>query len=116
MLKISINLIAKHPDMPQVDNKYREAGARKSIIVFAAEGVDENYFNLSQAINLIELNNEEFKMSMDLKCLSILIGIQSQSSRYPCTYCHSAYDSKNGVWIESSEERTFEGIEFSVIN
>ena len=46
-------------------------------------------------------------MSYDLKCLSLIIGIQSQSSKYPCTYCKSSYDSKNGIWGKSLGDRTF---------
>ena len=96
ILKIVANFIPKNSS--KSTSKHRDSGARKSIVVFAAEGVDETYFNINKAIDMIELNRINFRMSSDLKCLSLIIGIQSQSSKYPCTYCKSSYDSKNGVW------------------
>ena len=48
-------------------------------MVFAAEGVDETYFNIKKTIDMIELGKINSRMSSDLKCLSLMIGIQSQS-------------------------------------
>ena len=95
ILKIVANFIPKNSS--ESTSKHRHSGARKSIVVFAAEGVDETYFNIKQVIDMIELDKIKFRMSSDLKCLSLIIGIQSQSSKYPCTYCKSSYDSKNGI-------------------
>ena len=60
---------------------------------------------------MIELDKINFRMSSDLKCLSLMIGIQTQSSKYPCTYCKSSYDFKNGIWGKSHGDRTFSDID-----
>ena len=105
MLKIVVNFC---PFLKENDKeKYKSEGARKSIVLFAAQGVEENYFNIQKAIAEIELDKIEFKLACDLKCLSLVIGIQSQSSRHPCPYCKASYDSKNGIWSKSRGERTF---------
>ena len=56
---------------------------------------------------MIELNRINFRMSCDLKCLSLIIGFQSQSSKYPCTYFKSSSDSINGIYGKSHGDRTF---------
>ena len=79
ILKIVANFIPKNSS--QSTSKHRDSGARKSIVVFAADGVDETYFNIKKAIDMIELNRINFRMSSSLKCLSLIIAIQSQSSK-----------------------------------
>ena len=108
ILKVTCNFIPKEE---QDDGDYEMSGARKSMIVYAAEGVEENYNNVSSAFEKSKVADIDFKLSCDLKCLSIAIGIQSQSARHPCVYCEAAYDSKKGLWEKSSQYRTFENCE-----
>ena len=71
MLQIVVNFC---PFLKENDqNKYKSEGAIKSILLFAAHGVEENYFNINKAIAEIELDKIEYKLASDLKCLSLVI-------------------------------------------
>ena len=64
ILKIVANFIPKNSS--ESTSKYRDSGARKSIVVFPAEGVDETYFNIKKAIDMIELDKINLRMLSDL--------------------------------------------------
>ena len=70
----------------KVHNDFEAAGARKSIVLFAAQNTEENYSNLALAMNEIELDKIDYKASADLKCQNIINGLQNHSSKYPCGY------------------------------
>ena len=103
MLKVACNFVGE----TDPEDEYNLAGARKSIVLFASPGMDETYENISAAFEKTKVGDIECKMSMDLKCLSLCIGIQSQSSKHPCVYCNAEYDAKKSIWKLSPSDRTF---------
>ena len=94
--------------MTNVHQDNEDSGAKKSIVLFAAQQVEENHSNLALAISEINLDQIDYKMSMDLKCSNIVNGLQTHSSRHPCVYGHCK-KLKNGLW-EEGEMRTVEEI------
>ena len=78
MLQIVVNFCPFLNENGQ--DKYKSRGTRKSTVLFFAQGVEENFFNVNKAIAEIELDKIEYKFASDIKCLSLVIGFQSQSS------------------------------------
>ena len=48
--------------------------------MFAAQGAEESYFNINKAIAGIELDKIKYKFDSNLKCLSLVIGINPKFS------------------------------------
>lgn len=84
--------------------KRKLMGPKRSLILAAVSKVKETCHNVSVLMELSNINEVEYSLSMDLKLVNICIGICSHSSRYPCPYGECFRD-KDGVWVKG-EDRT----------
>jgi hypothetical protein len=79
-------------------------GPKHGMILAIVSNVHESNCNLNTLIQLIKLNEIDFKLSQDLKLTNIIIGIQSHSSKYPCPY-GECFKNLSNEW-EKGENRT----------
>ena len=71
-----------------LDKPRKSSSVQKVFIIFLCYDVQENYGNIQQIWNLLNLNNiGPFKLCADLKIYNIICGLKSHSSHNPCTYC-----------------------------
>ena len=64
--------------------------------------VKESYHNMNILFQLTNLNEVEYKLSQDLKLTSIIIGITSHSSKYPCPY-GECFKDNHGNWVKGKD-------------
>ena len=71
--------------------KYLDSSVKKLFIIGIVKGVSETYQNVNVILKALNLENIRFDfcLATDLKLQNILMGIQSGSSTYPCSYCES---------------------------
>ena len=81
---------------------------KRSLILAAVSNVKESYHNMNILFKLTNLNEVEYKLSQDLKLTSIVIGITSHSSKYPCPYGECCKDDE-GNWIKG-QDRTIKNL------
>ena len=79
--------------------------AIRSIIL----AVLESYYNIGVLFKLTSLNEVEYKLSQDLKLLSIVIGITKHSSKYSCPYGECFKDELIGQWLKG-QDRTIKNL------
>ena len=101
ILKISCNWTCSKPD----EGKYKLMSAIRSIIL----AVLESYYNIGVLFKLTSLNEVEYKLSQDLKLLSIVIGITNHSSKYSCPYGECFKDELIGQWLKG-QDRTIKNL------
>lgn len=72
--------------------KYQDSSVKKLLILAIVKGVPETYENVEKVMVGLKLEHVKFDfcLATDLKLQNIMIGIQSGSSTYPCSYCESA--------------------------
>ena len=54
-------------------------------------------YNLAVAIEEINLDKIDYKLSLDLKCNNIVNGLQNHAAKHPCTFGDCCKE-KNGLW------------------
>ena len=59
----------------------------KLLVIGLAEDMKENRENLDELLKLLELGDEKFHLSADLKLINLLLGISTHSSTHPCPHC-----------------------------
>ena len=71
--------------------KYLDSSVKKLFVLAITKGIPETYFNVKTILAVLKLDNItfDFCLATDLKLQNILMGIQSNSSTYPCVYCES---------------------------
>ena len=71
--------------------KYLDSSVKKLFVLAIVKDVAETYQNVKTILRAMNLENIsfDFVLATDLKLQNILIGIQSSSSTYPCSYCES---------------------------
>ena len=79
--------------------------AIRSIIL----AVLESYYNIGVLFKLTSLSEVEYKLSQDLKLLSIAIGITNHSSKYSCPYGECFKDELIGQWLKG-QDRTIKNL------
>ena len=52
-----------------------------------AEGIQENYHNLTIICQILKLNKLKHVVAADLKLLNILMGLSGHGGKYACIYC-----------------------------
>ena len=67
--------------------EFKDSGVKKLMILAIAFDVKENYANIKLVFDTLQLNDLKFTLAADLKLLNIIVGIQSHSSMFPCTWC-----------------------------
>jgi len=84
---------------------FKDTSARKNFIVAIMEGVPENYPNMEAIMKQFKFEKWPCFWSSDLKMTNILLGLQSHSAKYPCSWCHGT-----SPWEEEAELRTIGSI------
>ena len=87
------------------EGKHKLMSAIRSIIL----AVLESYYNIGVLFKLTSLNEVEYKLSQDLKLLSIVIGITNHSSKYSCPYGECFKDELIGQWLKG-QDRTIKNL------
>lgn len=85
----------------QYKSKYLNTGVKKLFIIGIAFEVQESYDNVSKLMNILEIDKIQFVVAVDLKLANTIIGIQSHSSKHPCTCCEGS-----SPWNTYSQLRT----------
>ena len=88
--------------------KKKLMGPKRSIILAVVSKVKENHFNISVLMNLTKINEVEYALSLDLKLVNIMVGIQTHSSRHPCPY-GECWRHDDGTW-RKGQDRTIRNI------
>lgn len=93
------------------DSKLSKYGGIDKLIILAlAPNANESYANLKTLFSLINLNGlcgvVDFCISSDLKCIMVLLGLQTCTATHPCPWCNA----KNTNLLKKGEARTFRGI------
>ena len=104
-LKICLNLIEQTDPNSPVKKKskagFLDSGVKKLFILAIVPSIPENYYNMRVLMKLIDAPMFDFTIATDLKLMNIITGIQSHSSRFPCTWCEAC-----APWEEEKDLRT----------
>ena len=90
--KLISNTFSKHQD-PDITFTRTEqpgnlcSGVKRSIVLAYAEGIQENYHNLTIICQILKLNELKHVVAADLKLLNILMGLSGHGGKYACIYC-----------------------------
>ena len=70
---------------------FQDSGVKRLFIIGIVEDKCEMYENLREIIENLDLNKSlpEYILASDLKVCNIMVGIQSHTATYPCTWCYS---------------------------
>ena len=82
--------------------KKKLMGPKRSIVLAAVSKVKETHHNMKVLMEITNMNEVEYNLSMDLKLINISIGIQSHSSRYPCPY-GECWKDERGCWHKGQD-------------
>ena len=82
--------------------KRKFMGPKRSIILAVVSKVQETHYNIEVLMKLTNLNEVDYKLSMDLKLVNISIGICSHTSKYPCPY-GECYKDDQGNWMKGPD-------------
>lgn len=108
-IQICLNLVPSNEN--DVIKVQQCSGINKLIILVLAPRAIESYFNLSTLFSIIQLNGllgvVNYSIASDLKCLMVMLGLQSCSAMHPCPWCDV---SKNTLDLKGNL-RTFESIQ-----
>ena len=72
---------------------------KESKVLCLVRDVPESHHNCKILFELININNLISKFSLDCKLINIIIGIQSNSAKYPCPFAECSKGS-DGHWIK----------------
>lgn len=99
-LKVCLSVI-------DTDNLEKSSSVNKVFIIFLGYNLQENYDNVLQIWNLLNLNDIQASYTSDLKLCNIACGLKTCSSRNPCIYCPGVKE--DGCYI-NAELRTYNSI------
>lgn len=94
------------------DCDFSSAGAKKGFVIGCAEMVPENYNNVAIFFEKTKVELINPKYVNDCKMNNILIGIQSNSCKFPCFFAECSKD-KDGKWTEGPK-RTMENLKMNL--
>ena len=116
-LKVSLGIIElnREPNTPPAKlnctNKFfKDTGVKRQLIIAVSEDLQENYSNVSQIFELINMRDQDFVLSCDLKLANIICGLQAHSSAHPCTWCESSAKDL----LNQGKLRTFQSLDQNV--
>ena len=67
--------------------KFIDNGVKKIMILAAVPNLKENYANVSQVLQVLNIDNLNYFGMFDYKLANIFFGIEAASSSHPCVYC-----------------------------
>ena len=101
-LKICLNFSKRGADT----NKNKLMGPKHSLVLASVCSVDETHGNLKLLLDLLKVNELNYRLSTDLKLVNIVTGKQSASCKFPCPYGDCTRDS-HGIWHKGPKMTTF---------
>jgi hypothetical protein len=99
--KLEHNHLAAKKEPSCSAEKFLDTGVKKLIILGIAFDIPESYANVSTLMEALKVKHIQFMMAADLKLANILIGIQSHSSKHPCTWCEGI-----APWTSPAQHRS----------
>lgn len=102
-LKICLNLLSESNTMYK--SRYMESGVKGLFIIAIVYDVPETYGNVKALLDVLAVETIHFKLAADLKLCNVIVGLQSHSCKYPCTWCEAPEPFK-----EEGDLRTFGSI------
>ena len=113
-LKATLSLIDTTPvilDSKEKSAFFKDSSVHKSFIVAFGSNLPESYDAMKFLFELLKLNQRrDFKLSGDLKCTNLILGLQSHSSKFPCPFCSTFQVGLDQRTVTKHTPRTFEGI------
>ena len=115
-LKVCLNIVESDEHSPTASPLKKKAamfkctGVKKLLIIGLIQNTSENYDNVRELLNVLDIRNIDFCIATDLKLSNILIGIQGHSSTFPCTWCEGSYPWIIKVMVASCELNCYLGI------
>ena len=104
-LKICMSVLNfEQPTYKSTRNAFSDSGVKKIFVLGLCENIKESYENLSKMLNPMKLHKLKFYCSIDLKVASIILGMQSASSAYPCIYCEVSRKEYSNVTVQDMED------------
>lgn len=95
----------------ETNGSHKFSGINKLIIIALAVDATESYENLEKLFTLINLNAlcgvVNYCISSDLKCIMVMLGLQTCSSSHPCPWCNA----KSSNLSIRGQSRTFKAIQ-----
>ena len=112
-LKICLSLVSLDDIKPKpLQGVFNDDGVKKILILGIAENIKESYDNLEKMLKPMNLTKVKLYCAMDLKVASMVLGMQSASSSFPCIYCEKekkTFGDVQGYIDEESNENELEG-------
>ena len=110
-LKATLSLIDTTPDICESKpntSSFRESSVYKSFIIALAPDLQETYESINFLFDLLNLKKQsDFKLSGDLKCINLILGLQNHASKHHC-YCFTYQHGIDQSSIGEFEPWTFE--------
>ena len=111
-------MIKKMKDETNMQKKSRRL-VKETKVLCLVRDVPESHHNCNILFNLIQINLILSKYSLDNKLINIIIGMQSNSAKFPCPFAE-CYKDKEGKWnkrklrtIQSCKKRSQSYQEYS---
>ena len=113
-LKATLSLIDTTPAIRDSKEKsafFKDSSVHKSFIVAFGSNLPESYDAMKFLFELLKINQrKDFKLNGDLKCMNLILGLQSHSSKFPCPFCSTFQHGLDQRTVTKYTPRTFEGI------
>ena len=93
LLKGTYNNIEKGP----LGKSKLDRGVKYCQVLFCVSKVPESYHNLTVIEKKLQINSIDCKISTDLKCMNLMLGLQSHSAKFPCPYGHCCKITRAGL-------------------
>ena len=91
---------------PPKKKTHKDSGVKRLFVLFMGQDIPENYFNISQILDILDLETLNFALACDLKLLNIILGLQSHSSKHGCSWCDVITRGED-QYVEQGQPRTF---------
>ena len=84
----------------------KDSGVKCQLLIAISEDLQENYSNVKQVFDLLNIEKIPFNLSCDMKLANFICGLQAYSSANPCSWC----DISSKDLAKSGSLRTFGSI------
>ena len=86
MEKVSV-LKSPPPKRLLTNSLAKDSGVKRQLLIAISEDLQENYSNVKQVFDLLNIEKLPFILSCDMKLANIICGLQAHSSAHPCSWC-----------------------------
>ena len=84
-------------------NLKKETPVDQTLLLGIVLNIQENYDNYAVFFKSIDLRDIQFTLCGDLKLLTLILGLQSHTSNYPCYFCNKSTDCID--WLFSTGDK-----------